>query len=83
MIVYCCRLLEAYREENHYFLCEFDINPRVTLRGKLLLLHHCALEVPMTDILKSKIAAINTSWIVNNIILQKSKTPSPHAYNRY
>jgi hypothetical protein len=63
--------LEEYREENHHFPQEFDINPRVTLVVKLLLLHHFVLGISMSGKLKSRNAAIRAfiRYISNNTSL--------------
>jgi hypothetical protein len=41
-------------------LQEFDISPESPLWGKLLLMHHFVLGVPMSGILKNRVAAIST-----------------------
>jgi hypothetical protein len=53
-------LLEESGKENHHLPRGFDINHRVNLVGKFLLLHHSAFRILKTGILKSRIATIAT-----------------------
>jgi hypothetical protein len=42
LLVYCCRLLEEGKRNNHHFPREFDINPQVTLVGEK---HPCCITL--------------------------------------
>jgi hypothetical protein len=61
MFVYCCRLSqERGKETNLRLLGEFDNYPESPLWGKFLLMHHSALGVPMSEILKNRFASISS-----------------------
>jgi hypothetical protein len=54
-IVLLLQVARRVKKRNHLSLWrEFDINFKLPLYGKLLLLHHCALGVPTSGTLKNR-----------------------------